>query len=153
VTLYEGMKFVHILAAITWVGGAIMFQFLFRRVAMTDPGRMMALGSDAEHIGKTVMMPASLTVLVAGIVMVLDHGGINFEDTWIVIGIAGIVGSALVGSFYLGPESGRIATLMQERGPEDAEVASRTKRLQMVSRAELLILILIVLDMVVKPGA
>ncbi|MGI8775776.1 MAG: DUF2269 family protein [Actinomycetota bacterium] len=153
-TFYEAMRFVHILAAIVWVGGAIMFQFIYMRVmAANDPGRMRAFAADTEQIGKKVLMPAAIVVLAAGVTMVLNHGGINFEDTWIVIGIAGIIGSALVGSLYLGPEGGRIGALLQERGGEDDEIRSRRERLVLIGRIELTVLILIVLDMVVKPGA
>jgi hypothetical protein len=84
--------------------------------------------------------------------MVVDSGW-AFTDLWIILGLIGIAFSAIVGATYLGPESGRIGVLIEERGPADAEVVSRLNRLFMVSRVELVILLLIVINMVVKPGA
>lgn len=42
--------------------------------------------------------------------------------------------------------------MVAERGPEDAEYQQRLRRIFLVSRIELLLLILVVLDMTVKPG-
>jgi hypothetical protein len=59
--------------------------------------------------------------------------------------------STIVGAGYLGPESGRLSTLVDERGPEDPEY-QRLRRIFFVSRIELLLLVLAVLDMTIKPG-
>ena len=60
--------------------------------------------------------------------------------------------SFIAGSAYLGPESGRLSKLVEERGPEDAEYQRRLSRIFFVSRIELVLLILVVLDMAIKPG-
>jgi hypothetical protein len=41
---------------------------------------------------------------------------------------------------------------IEERGPDDPEYQRRLARIFLVSRIELLLLILVVLDMTVKPG-
>ena len=53
---------------------------------------------------------------------------------------------------FLGPEAGRTATIAGERGPDDPEVVRRTQRLFAISRYDLAVLVLVVVDMVVKPG-
>ena len=60
--------------------------------------------------------------------------------------------SFIVGAGYLGPESGRLSKLVEERGPEDPEYLRRVSRIFLVSRIELVLLILAVLDMTIKPG-
>jgi hypothetical protein len=42
--------------------------------------------------------------------------------------------------------------MVDERGPEDAEYQRRVSRIFLVSRIELVLLVLAVLDMAVKPG-
>jgi hypothetical protein len=42
--------------------------------------------------------------------------------------------------------------MVEERGPDDPEYRRRLARIFLVSRIELLLLILVVLDMTVKPG-
>jgi hypothetical protein len=53
---------------------------------------------------------------------------------------------------YLGPESGRLSKLAADRSPDDPEYQRRIRRIFLISRIELLALILVVVDMTVKPG-
>ena len=74
-------------------------------------------------------------------------------DEWVVWGLIVIGLSIITGAGFLGPESGRIGALMDERGSDDAEVQRRIGRLFVVSRVELVLLISVVLVMALKPGA
>ncbi len=151
--VFELFKTFHVLAAVIWVGGAFTVQiFAIRATAAGDPAKLVELGPNLEWIGKRIFTPASLIVLALGIAMVVNREEIAFGDAWILIGLGGIIFSALVGSIFLGPESGRIAKLIGEKGPSDPEVGRRMRRLFTVSRVELAILLLIVADMVVRPG-
>jgi uncharacterized membrane protein len=150
--LYRGIVFIHIFAAMVWVGGAFFFQVKiaqFRKA--NDTAGFLQLGKDAEHIGQRVFMPASAVVLLAGIAMIW-YGPYSFE-LWIVLALVGIVLTALTGALYLGPQGGRLAKLAEERGLDDPEVTAARDRLVTVSRIDYLVLVLIVLDMVFKPGA
>jgi uncharacterized membrane protein len=151
--LYELLLAIHILAAVIWVGGATSLQVLaIRATGSGDPVRMATFAGEAEWVGMRIFMPSSIVVLLAGIALVLE-GGWGFDQLWILLGLAGIAFSIVVGAGFLGPESGRIKELMEARGPEDTEVKDRIRRIFMISRIELAILLLIVLDMAIKPGA
>lgn len=150
-TLYKTIAFVHIFAAIVWVGGAFFFQVKiaqFKRA--NDNAGFLQLGKDAEHIGQRLFMPASVVVLLAGIALVW-YGPYAFEP-WIWLALIGIVATAATGALYLGPTGGKLARLAQERGLDDPEVNAMRDRLVMVSRIDYGVLVLIVLDMVFKPG-
>lgn len=69
-----------------------------------------------------------------------------------ILGLVGIANTIVVGAAFLGPESGRLARLTAERGPEDPEVVRRVQPLFAISRYDLAVLLLVVVDMVVKPG-
>ena len=97
-------------------------------------------------------MPSAIIVLVFGIFTVIK-GGFGFWHGWIIFGIAGIVITALTGSLFLGPELKRIAGIVESRGAEDPEAIERSTRLIRIGRIDLLILILVVIDMVLKPGS
>ena len=60
---------------------------------------------------------------------------------------------AEVGSSFLGPESGRIAKIVETEGAASPNAQARIKRIFLISRIELVLLLLVVIDMVVKPGA
>ena len=67
-------------------------------------------------------------------------------------GLIAFLASAITGAGFLGPETGRISKLAGTKGADDPEVQARISRVFLISRIELVLLVLIVLDMVVKPG-
>jgi uncharacterized membrane protein len=151
VTRYELVLYVHIVAAIVWLGaGTVVQYFAARAKGSDDPMEMHRVASDAEWLALRLFIPASLVVLVAGILLVAD-GPWSFDQLWILLGLAGYAFSFLVGVLYLSPESGRIAKLIETHGPTDDAVLARLRRILAVSRFELAVLFTVVLDMVLKP--
>ena len=149
--LYDILQFVHVVAAITWVGGAILFHILGERVvASDDPARVQAMLDDSEHLAKRFFAPASMTVLIFGVIATIN-GGIGFEEPWIVGGIAGIVISIVMGAGMIGPTSARLAERMRTSGLDD-EIRAGLNRIRMLSRADLVVLLVVVFLMVTKPG-
>lgn len=150
---FEVMKTIHVLAAVVWVGGAATVQVLAARIQrQQDPLRLAAFSKDIEWMGTRVYLPSSLIVLLLGIGLVVE-GFPEFSDLWIILALSGIAISIIVGAGYLGPASGKLAKLLEEKGPEDSAAQETLARILVVSRVDLVILLLIVVDMVVKPGA
>jgi uncharacterized membrane protein len=150
--LYDLIKYVHVLAAITWVGGAFYAQMMAVQIQRsTDPSDLSKFGRQAELIGTRVFIPASIVLFVAGAILVAQRW--SFTQAWVSIAIALWLVSVLSGALYLGPRSKRIGELFAAEGP--ASVAARTllARLFLVSRLELVSFAVIVFLMVVKPGA
>jgi uncharacterized membrane protein len=150
--LYLAIVFIHVFAAMVWVGGAFFFQVKIAQLRKAnDMAGFLQVGRDAERIGQRVFMPAAVVVLLAGIATVW-YGPYAFE-LWILLALVGIVATALTGAIYLGPQGGRLAKLAEERGADDPQVVAARDRLIMVSRIDYAVLVLIVLDLVFKPGA
>jgi uncharacterized membrane protein len=125
---------------------------LFERARRAnDTARIVALVDDAEWLGFRFFFPASLVLLVAGIAMVII-GQWSWETPWVVIGIAGYVASAVLGSAFISKQSKKVKELISERGTDDAEVKAGLDRLVLLGRIDLVILILVILDMTLKPG-
>lgn len=151
--VYNVLKTIHILAAITWVGGAIFVQIYATRLdRQHEPARLAAFAKDVEAIGNSVFLPASILLLIMGIVLVAYTPGIEVFDLWIVLGFVGIVNTIVLGAAFIGPEAGRLGRAAEERGVEDPEVQRRIKRIFMISRFDLAVILLVVVDMVFKPG-
>lgn len=152
-TRYELLLFLHVATAVIWVGGATAVQFLaFRAGRAVDPLEMYRVSSSAEWLATRVFVPASALVLVFGIALVLD-GPWSFDQLWIVLGLAGYAFSFLVGLLFLTPETGRIAKGIEAHGPTHETVVARIRRILAVSRFELAVLFVVLLDMSLKPEA
>lgn len=147
----EALLFAHILFVVTWVGTDVSLQFLALRAMRAGGQREVDFMADVEWLGTRLLIPSALLVVVFGALLV-NELGYDFGATWIILGLAGFAFSFVAGAGFLGPESGRIANLAAERGPDDPAVHQRIARVLLVSRIELVILIAIILDMVVKPG-
>lgn len=151
-SLYEFLLFVHVLAAAIWVGGATMFHVMIERAAAADdPVRIKGLMGEAEHLAKTYFIPSTITVLVIGIWLVLE-GSWGFDEPFVLGGIVGIVITTVVGAGILGPTSMKVAARITEVGGLDQGVKDQMAKLKNISRADLLLLAIIVFLMTTKPG-
>ena len=148
---YELFLFAHLVFVITWLGTDVAVQVLSFRTLAASPQRQVDFMRDVEWLGQRLLIPASLLVLVFGFLLV-NEIGYAVADTWILLALAGFAFSFVLGAGFLGPETGRIGRLVDERGAEDPEVSRRIRRILLFSRVELVVLIAIVLDMVLKPG-
>lgn len=150
---YTILKTFHVVFAVLWVGGALTLNILGTRSVASGNGERVALfGRDAEWLGTRVFFPSSLLVLLFGILTVL-RGHIGFGHAWVIVGLVGIGLTAVTGSAFLGPETKRLGELTERRGVSDPEFLRRVRRLVWVSRIDLLVLLLVVADMVIKPGS
>jgi len=151
-TLYEFLKLIHVLGAIAWVGTSIEQQLVgARAMSSNEKGRLAHFVDEAEWVGVRIMTPAAILVVTAGVLMVIESGW-NFSDTWILIGIGLFVLTSLNGMVFLTPQTKRLKLSIAESGEDDASVQALVKRVTLGSRIDLLVLIAIVADMVIKPG-
>jgi uncharacterized membrane protein len=149
---YEFLLFFHVSMAVLWVGGGAMIQFFALRIMKaTDPMRMAEFGQDVASISSRVFIPASALAVVSGVWMVIDSDFLGFGDDWIVIGIILFAITFLAGSLFFGPESGRLSKLAETEGPTAPVVQQRMQRLIALTRADLMLLFLLIFDMSVKP--
>jgi len=148
------VKLLHVLAAIAWVGGGTIRQVLFARVrASGDDSRLASYLQEDLFLGRTFYNVAGILTLVAGIWLVLITPW-EFSEAWISIGFAGVaVGIVLGAALY--PRQTRPAVAALEGGApqSDATVAGAVSRLVMLTRIELVVLLVVVWAMVFKPGA
>lgn len=151
-SLYEFLKWIHVLVAALWLGGAMMVQILaiqFR--AANSPPAFAMLGEKAGKLGDRYFMPLAIAQLLSGIWLVIE-GDLGFEQTWIVIGIAGIVLSSIIGATQLGPTGKKLGELAPQKGLDDPEVTRLLDKVTMLSWVDIGILVVVVWAMVVKPG-
>jgi uncharacterized membrane protein len=149
---YTVLKFFHVLAAITWVGSVIFIQvYASMAIRAGDPVEIATFAKRVSLLGVRMILPTSVLLLALGVWLVVDSPW-NFSDTWIELALLGFLVTFLTGALFIGPESRRVGDLVDAEGAASPEAQRRIRRIFLVSRADLVVLVLIVLDMVVKPG-
>ena len=150
--LYEFFKTLHVAAAVAWVGGVILSHVNAALAARSgDPARMLGFIRIQGWLGQRYFAPLAGVVVLSGVAMVIESGW-EFEDTWIVIGIALFLASSIIGAGFLTPKSDQLTAAIEQKGMDDPDGQRLNKQLTTLSRVDLLILVLVVIDMVVKPG-
>jgi uncharacterized membrane protein len=143
-------KFLHIVSVIVWVGGGVMMQALAARAFKAGPEQTVHYAQDAAWTGNRVFMPASLATLIFGFGLV----GVGHYPwkLWLILGLVGFALTAINGAAVLGRLSKQLAKLVDERGPSDPVVQYTARRLRRAMAVDLVIVLLVVFDMVAKPG-
>jgi uncharacterized membrane protein len=132
-TLYSALLFLHIVAAIAWIGGASFIQLFGIRAARASDARRLEFLDDVAWLGQRVLTPAVLIVLAAGIGLVVE-GGWGFAQDWIIVALV-LYGIALGAAFgYFGPEMERLQKLSGAAGGITDEIEQRAHRLVLVGR-------------------
>ena len=92
----------------------------------------------------------SIVLLAAGVALAI-MGPYGFGEPFVVVGLTGFACSVVIGSL-LGPFGKAMKKSIAEHGFDHAETRMRMGRIFMMSRIELVILVVVVFFMVVKPG-
>lgn len=147
-TAFETYKFLHIAFAVVWVGGGILGTFFTERAKGAPPAHKLGIARDMEFVALRIFNPSAIAVLLFGILMVVTTDGIDFGQTWIVMGIAGIAVSAILGMAYFGPQ---VRKLVGQLESGDSGADTRLASIAWMARIDVIILVVVVWAMVTKP--
>ena len=140
----------HLLATVLWVGGNLLFHILIVRAKkLGEDDKLGYLGRETEWIGNRFFIASAVVLLVTGPLLV-DELGYDYEF-WLVFALAVLVASFISGATYLGPQSKKLGEMIQAEGFTDATRA-QFDRVITIARVETTLLVLVVIDMAVKPG-
>jgi len=151
-TLFSLLLLGHILGTVALVGGAFMLQILAVLASRSGaPAELAVLARQAAWIGPRVFLPAAVLIVISGLLMA-SQLGYGLDEPFLLVGLGVIGVAAVTGPAFLAPESARISRLIAAGGPGHAEARARLRRLFLVSRIELLLLVVAVAGMVLKPS-
>jgi uncharacterized membrane protein len=151
-TWYEFLLFVHIAAVVIWVGAGFVLMVLGLNADRTDDGvKIKQVLDDSNWLATRLFIPASLTVLVAGIWLTID-GPWDFDQLWIVLGLLGYAATFLTGLTVIRPRAERIAAMIDRDGGRLTPVSlAEARRLLALGRIDYVVLFLVIAVMAVKP--
>jgi uncharacterized membrane protein len=148
---YDVLLFLHILAAIAWIGSGFMLLLLANRAARQPDGE--ALGrviDDTADLGAKLFIPASLLTFAMGVALAID-GPWSFDQLWIVLGLAGFATTFVTGALILKPRGDRIAELRRRDGGMSPEANYAARRMLALGRLDYIVLVMVVVVMALKP--
>jgi uncharacterized membrane protein len=152
-TLYEFLLFVHISATVVWVGAGLCSLIL--AVGYDRDGDEPAIRrflADQERLATRLFIPASLTVVIFGIALVIESDAWSFEYLWIVLGLVGFAATFVTGLFMIKPASERIGAAMEREGGRlTPRLRTEIRKLIVMARLDYVVLFLVIADMVLKP--
>jgi uncharacterized membrane protein len=150
-TRYEILLFLHISAAIIWIGAGFLLNVQGARADMRgDQEGIRRVLEDAGAFANILFIPASLAAFVTGLLLVLD-GPWSFDQLWIVLGLAGFAATFATGLFVLKPRSEKLAALVERDGGLSPEALAAARQLMFLGRTDYIVLFLVVADMTLKP--
>jgi len=149
-SLYELLLFLHIMAAVIWIGSGTLLNIqAFRAGAARDHEGLRRVAADAAGLAEVLFIPAAVAVLVLGILLTIE-GPWSFDELWIALGLVGIAATIATGIAVIKPRSEEIAEILERHGTTP-EAAVKIKQLVTIGRIDLTVLYLAVADMAVKP--
>ena len=148
---YELLLTLHILAIATWFGSGLAITVLGAR-ALTNPSAYGSFFVNASWWAGRAHPAAGVVLLLTGFGMVAD-ADLDF-DTWLILGIVGIVAAMGIGGALIGRNADALSKSLEQGGAVlTEEQRPLANEVLLYSRIELAILVLVIVDMVAKPGA
>jgi uncharacterized membrane protein len=150
--LYETLKFVHIVAAVVVVGGAVLLTVLLGvAVLRKDPHGVLTINATNSWVGNRFFAPGWLLLLGFGIWTVVE-GDLSFGDAWITIGFVVFAVSFVLGPTVHDRHAKQLRSAIEADGPTSARALGVGRRELTISVLELCLLIFAIWAMTAKPG-
>ena len=150
---------VHVLSAFAYVAGLVVFWVLIVAVRKTDtPAETLRMEPIVKVGGVAVGIGATGTIVV-GIYLTFAVGSYAIWDGWIIAAIvlwaiSGALGQRTGAAYMEGMEKARELDAAGKTGPDERLLAlNRTQAGLVLHSLTSLVVLLILLDMIFKPGA
>lgn len=148
---YELLKTLHVLAMGVWLGSGIAILVMGTR-ARNAPAVFGPFALNAGWWAGRAHPASGVVLLLTGFAMLAD-ADISIGETWVLIAIIGLVVAMGIGGALIGRTSDQLSKNIEANGGVLAEEdKSLADQLLLYSRIELAIVVLVVADMVAKPG-
>jgi len=159
VTFLDWALVVHVLSAFAYVGGLVVFWVLIVAVRSVDtPAETLRMEPIVKVGGVAVAIGATGTIVV-GIYLAFAVGSYAIWDGWIIAAIvlwaiSGALGQRTGAAYMEGMEKARELDAAGKTGPDEGLLAlNRTQAGLVLHSLTSLVVLLILLDMIFKPGA
>ena len=153
--MYQLIVFIHILGAVTWVGGGV-YSVLVSHWGLTSGDNEETVGflmDSVQWAGSRIFGAAPPVTLLAGVALVMWDGGWQFSHLWIWLALVLAAATAIVGAVVHERASKELRRVLDESGRSSAEFGAAFRRMTRVSFVDLALVFAILGLMVFKPVA
>jgi uncharacterized membrane protein len=148
---YSIFKAIHVTFAVIWIGGGALLTILgVIAERQKDPVALAAIARQAAMVGHKLFSPAAVVVLAAGIAMMIN-ASYSWNQFWVNFGLLGFLSTFVIGMAFLGPQSKKVTALIETDGGDSPAVQAALAKILVIARFDIAVLLLVVLDMVLKP--
>jgi uncharacterized membrane protein len=162
ITFYWTIVFVHVMALVIGFGPIFAYPIFLRWARNRYPLSLPYLLRTQDRIGKAVIGPAAILILVTGIYLVLStapQAAYDFDARFVQVAMPILIVLILIGPLYFGPTESKLAEMAERElaATGDGEVSlsaefdRRLRRLVTVQRVASLAVLVALFFMVVKP--
>lgn len=149
-SLYQWLMFLHVLAAMVWVGGLVLLVALSTHILRkVDQEEIARFSASLRRIGPLVLAPATIAVVSLGIGLVLDSNQWHFSQGWIVLALALFAVAFLIGAAFQSRAAIGLERAIETGNQEEA--VRQLRRWAWGMRLILALLVIVTWDMVAKP--
>lgn len=144
------IHFLHVASAMVWVGGGIMLSIVGFRTRRSPSVAVVAeFARLLPYAGLRIMTPSVVLVLLTGLWLVLTGSEWDLGQFWVLLALAGFAAAFLIGVLYL---SRTAADLDRAVSSDLAAAQAAIGRWLLGYGVVLAVLLVVVWDMVVRPG-
>ena len=158
-SVHDWLLFLHVLAAFILVSAVVLFTFLIAYLWRSDVPSDIARVSGISRLGSVLVGVGSMGALILGIVLALEADSYAIWDLWIVAAL--IMWAAMAelgrrtGLAYdaAGAKARELVAAGQDAPNAELGAMYRSSRGLTLHLATIAVLLLLLLDMIFKPGA
>jgi uncharacterized membrane protein len=149
--LYDWLVFVHVLAAMLWVGGiTVLGAFAVRVLREREAESVGRFLGSLRRIGPLVLAPAPVLLVAFGIWAVAESDAWDFGQLWVQLGLGLFAVAFLVGAAH--QSTAAIAAERAAARGDDDEALRRLRRWAWGMALIVVLLVVATWAMVFKPG-
>ena len=148
---YDAFRTVHVTFVVIWIGGGAALTILgIVAETKSDGAQLAAIARQAAFLGQRVFAPSAIVVVLMGAAMI-ENGHLGYGHFWVLFGLLGFLTTFVLGVAVLTPMAAKVTALIAAQGPDAPESAAAIARILLIARADVAMLLLVIVDMVTKP--
>ena len=147
---YLVLKFLHVSAAVIWIGGAFVMVMLgVRASGGSDDKALVEVVREVAWAADHIYVPASIATLLLG--LSLAWYGALWSNLWVILGLIGVATTVGLGILVLTPMVKKVDAGFKA-GSTSPDMIATCREVLSISRFDLVLLFTVIADMVLKPS-